>query len=197
MPRLKKHQWEEMRLTWETEPSVKFIDLARQYNVNVSAVSRWASREGWEKIRPLQAINDAAQRRADARTDATGNRVELIKEKQKLEWDANTSYEEKRNDVEQATRAESEAKRADLVTRHRTEWAELEGFRRTAMAAMKTAHEKGDRGSWGIAKTAAETAKTNLMALEIKQAGEARAWGLDAGVAQVSTQTVAVRFVAP
>lgn len=76
-------------------------------------------------------------------------------------------------------REESERVRAGVLVRHRAEWAELEQFRRTALKAMKDAHESGDRNAWMVAKMAADTAKANIQALEIKQSGEAKAWGLD------------------
>jgi hypothetical protein len=66
------------------------------------------------------------------------------------------------------------------VARHRGEIAELEAFRRTALKAMKDAHERGDKESWNIAKIAADTARANIAALDLKQMTERRAWGMDA-----------------
>jgi hypothetical protein len=82
-----------------------------------------------------------------------------------------------------ATRDESIDVRAEVLERHRKEWGDLENFRKTALAAMKNAHEVGDKEAWSIAKLAADTAKANLSALEVKQQGERKAWGLgdDAG----------------
>lgn len=135
------------------------------------------------KPEPLGAINERAQRVADTRTDADGAPTTVWRE---------------------PTRESSECLRAEVIARHRAEWAELEGFRKIALQAMKDAHdarlrllalkrgggglfelssdgvetEAGLRLAWQVAKVAAETARANLAALEAKQSGESRAWGL-------------------
>lgn len=163
MPRLTADQWAAIRLEWEGEPTATYQALGQKHGVDKSEISRRARREGWSKTGQIGSINENAQRRADRATDVDGN---------------STQRELNRGDL--ATRQESETVRAGVMVRHRSEWAELEAFRKTALKAMKDAHERGDRPAWLIAKLAADTAKANLQALEIKQAGEARAWGLDA-----------------
>lgn len=164
MPRLTTDQWAAIRLEWEGEPSATFLGLSKRYGLNVSSVSRKAEVEKWVKRGQLASINESAQRKADLLTDAQGNARQ-------------TQSEGKA--VELASRTESEDLRAAVNARHRIEWAELEGFRKSALKAMKDAHEAGDREGWQIAKLAADTAKANLSALEVKQNGERRAWGLD------------------
>lgn len=164
MPRLKDDQWAAMRLAWEGEPRLTFSALAEQYGVNVGNVSRKAAKEGWSKRGVLPDLNEAAQRRADTQTDANGNAKQ-------------TQRPAGAGDL--ATRDESEAVRAAVLVRHRAEWAALELYRRQALEAMDRASEAGDRESWIIAKTAADTAKANLQALQVKQDGERKAWGLD------------------
>lgn len=163
VPRLTADQWAAIRMEWEGEPTATFSALAPKHGVNKSEISRTAKRQGWSKRGQIADINDAAQRRADANTNADGNPTQRQPNAGAL-----------------ATREQSEAVRAAVLIRHRTEWAEMEGYRQDALAAMATAKEAGDRAAWMIAKLAADTAKANLQALEIKQAGEARAWGLDA-----------------
>jgi hypothetical protein len=162
MPRLTADQWAAIRLEWEGEPSATFSGLGAKFGVHNSEIGRRAKREGWAKRGQLAGINESAQRKADKLTDSNGN---------------STQRELRTSDL--ASRAESEDLRAAVTARHRTEWAELEGFRKTALKAMKDAHEAGDREGWQVAKLAADTAKANLSALEIKQNGERHAWGLD------------------
>lgn len=162
MPRLTTDQWAAIRIEWEGEPTATFSGLAIKYGVDKSEISRRSRRETWVKRGQLASINESAQRKADRLTDADGN-----------------STQRQLNALDLATRIESENLRAAVTARHRCEWAELEGFRRSALAAMEQAHEAGDKEAWQVAKLAADTAKANLAALEIKQQGERRAWGLD------------------
>lgn len=162
MPRLTREQWDTARAEWEIDPTVTMESVAIKFGVDKSQVGRIAKRDGWSKRGQLGDINNAAQLKADARCDSDGN-----------------STQPKLNRVEQAKRAESEDLRAEVLIRHRAEWAELEGFRKVALAAMKAAHQAGDKESWTVAKMSAETARHNLSALEIKQTGERRSWGLE------------------
>ena len=161
MPRLTADQWAAIRLEWEGEPSATFNALADKYGVDRASIGRAAKRENWVKRGQLAGINESAQRKADRFTDADGN-----------------ATQHGRNTGDLATRDESVDLRATINARHRSEWAELDGFRKTALKAMKDAHEAGDKEAWQIAKLAADTAKANLSALEVKQNGERRAWGM-------------------
>jgi hypothetical protein len=163
MPRLTADQWAAIRIEWEGEPTATFSALAGKHNVNKSEISRTAKRQGWSKRGQLGDINEAAQRKADAQLNADGNPTQR-----------------QPNTGDLATRDESESLRAAVLVRLRAEWAELEGFRKAALAAMKTAHENGDKAAWSIAKMAADTALANIRALSVKQDAERKAWGLDA-----------------
>lgn len=162
MPRLTTDQWAAIRIEWEGEPTATFSALAVKHHVDKSEISRKSRRESWVKTGQLASINESAQRKADKLTDADGN-----------------STHRKLNAGDLATRTESEDLRAAVTARHRTEWAELEGFRKSALVTMKRAHEAGDRETWSLAKLAADTAKANLSALEVKQQGERKAWMLE------------------
>jgi len=158
MPRLKPDQWVTIRAQWEGEPTATFSELAQQHGVDRASVSRKAAAEGWSKRGVLGDINECAQRKADARVGADGNATQL-------------------NAADIATRTESEDVRAAVLERLRREWAELESFRRAALTVMKDAHEGAEE--WKNAKLAADTALANMRALEVKQSGERKAWGLD------------------
>ena len=162
MPRLTADQWAAVRLDWEGEPSATFCQLAIKHNVNKSEISRAAKKQAWVKTGQLAGINESAQRKADSYTTPDG----IV-----TQQNPNTVL---------ASRDEAIDVRAAIVARHRGEIAELEGFRRTALKAMKDAHERGDKESWNIAKIAADTARANIAALDLKQMTERRAWGMDA-----------------
>lgn len=174
--RLTPDQWAAIRLEWEGEPLATFLGLAQKHGVDVASVSRHAKREGWSKRGQLGDINEAANRRADLQCNANGD----ANEKQRPGTVGDL-----------ATRDESEAVRAAVLVRLRAEWAELEGFRKSALAVMKTAHDAWSNAKtvkeklehkalWQVAKTASETAMGNIRALAVKQDAERKAWGLDA-----------------
>jgi hypothetical protein len=162
-----------MRLEWEGDPLATFTVLADRYGINIANVSRKAAKEGWSKRGLLGDLNEAANRRADAACEADGS----AKAQDEAQGEAQTQLPTAIQEL--ATRDESESVRARVLVRHRAEWAELENFRKTALAAMKDAHDKKDKSAWQLAKTSADTALANLRALSIKQDGERRAWGLD------------------
>ena len=160
MPRLTADQWAAVRLEWEGEPTATFTGLSAKHGINKSEISRRCAKDGWSKRGVLGDINEAAQRKADARVGADG-----------------APTQPKPNAGDLATRTESEDVRAAVLERLRREWAELESFRRVALKVMKDAHEGTEE--WKTAKLAAETALANMRALDVKQAGERKAWGLD------------------
>ncbi|MBV5310450.1 hypothetical protein [Chromatium okenii] len=162
MARLTIDQWAALRLEWEGDQLASFHALAQKHGVDKANISRKAAKEGWSKTGQIRSINEHAQRLADAKVNAEGN----------------VAQRERTSD-DLATRDESAVLRAAVNVRMRQEWAELEGFRKTALKAMKDAHDSGDKGAWAIAKTAADTALANIRSLAVKQDGERKAWGLD------------------
>jgi hypothetical protein len=169
VPRLTTDQWAAIRIEWEGEPLASFLGLAEKYGVQASSISRQAAKNGWMKRGVLKNINEAAQRIADARTDADGN----AKQTQRQGTAADLAF-----------RNESEDLRAEVLTRHRQEWAELRIFRKVSLKEMKTAHDNGNKEAWMKAKIAADTALAQLRALAIQQDGERKAWGLDLSAAE-------------
>lgn len=105
MPRLSADQWAAVRLAWEGEPTATFNGLSEKYGVDRASISRAASREGWTKRGVLADINEAAQRKADARVNATCN-----------------ATQQQRNSGDLATRDESEDLRAEVLARHRRDF---------------------------------------------------------------------------
>ena len=67
MPRLSADQWAAVRLEWEGEPTASFLGLAGKHGLQASSISRRAASEGWTKRGVIGDINEAAQRKADAR----------------------------------------------------------------------------------------------------------------------------------
>ena len=165
-------QWAALRQEWEAGPLVSFNELAATYGINRANIGRRAAKEGWQKNGQLTAINEGAQRRADARVDCDGNEK---------------PHTRRSSDVPAATKQQSEDLRADVLTRHRKEWAELEQFRKAALMKVKDAHESSRQvdgepdvlENWRVAKLAMDTIHSGLRALSVKQAGETKAWGLD------------------
>lgn len=165
MPRLSADQWGLVRAEWEGEPLASFNSLADKHGINVSNISRRAARDSWVKRNQLASINEAASRKADALVDSNGQMRENANANAKLAL---------------AQRELSEDLRAQVQARHRSEWAEMVAFRKTALVVMHDAHKKKDRASWANAKLAADTALANLRALAVAHDGERKSWGLDA-----------------
>lgn len=184
-------QWAAIRAAYEEDPTITYegaADLAGENGKfsppTKGRISQKAKSDGgWSKRGQLSSINEAAQRLAD---------------KAKLNAEVN-SYSPERL----AARSESERLRAEILTRHREEWEELDEVRRAALDKMRECYQPNEDGSpnlaardeWTIAKMAAETAKINLNALEIKQAGERRSWGLDDPTADDKTGTTRVVLI--
>ena len=169
--RLTDDQWAAIRAAYEQDPALSYEAAAERAakagNFCAPTKGRISQRStqegGWAKKGDLNAINQAAQRLADAA---------------KLNDEVNPFTPGK-----VAAREESERVRADVIVRHRREWLEIDGYRKAALLKMKQAIGTGagtiNKDEWMIAKMAAETLRTNLSALEIKQANERKAFGLD------------------
>ena len=189
-------QWAAIRAAWEEDPTITYegaaIRAAKEGGFRVPSKGRISQKVkaegGWSKRGQLSGINEAAQRLAD---------------KAKLNAEINSFSPERL-----AARSDSERLRAEILTRHRQEWEELDEVRRAALDKMRACYQPSEDGSpnlaareeWAIAKIAAETAKINLNALEIKQAGERKSWGLDDPVADDkggTTRIVLVRKTEP
>ncbi len=192
MARLTEDQWQAIRAAWEEDPTASY-DAAADRAAKAGgfeaptkgAISQRATKDGgWSKRGQLSNINEAAQRLADAA---------------KLNREVNPYTGDRL-----AARGDSERLRADILARHRSEWEELDEARRAALDKMRECYVVSEDGrpnmaakeEWTVAKMAAETARINLNALEIKQAGERKAWGLDDPAAEdksAPTRVVLIR----
>jgi hypothetical protein len=126
--------------------------------------------EGWERRASLSGINKAAQRKADALVGSSGSPV-AEPDKPDTKPDAKPDASGK---LAQATREDSEEKRAAVLARHRTEWGNVGVLVNNAVAERTKQGGDPVKASDMIrfAKVTAETTK-------LKQEGERKAWGLD------------------
>lgn len=143
MPRLTKDQWADARVQWEADPTLTFVDLGKALGVSEAAIRQRAKSEGWMKTGSLRGIVERAQIKADAKL-----RPNFDGEAQKA-----------------GARERAEDIRADVIERHRADWAE----HRTH---FKTSDIAADFDTGKSAKISAEM-------LKIRQAGERAAYGLD------------------
>ncbi|ODU07978.1 MAG: hypothetical protein ABS84_14810 [Rubrivivax sp. SCN 71-131] len=154
MPRLSADQWVAARIRWEADPLLTFKELGKSLGVSHAAVGQRAKKEGWERDASLQDVARRAQYKADRR-----------------EFDGKLSPKLSGGSTKKAARELAEDIRADLIERHRADWAEHRQHFRTADIA----------GDFNIGKSA----KIASEMLAIRQKGERAAYGLDE---QASTQ---------
>ena len=153
MPRLTKDQWAEARIKWESDPTLTFGELGQQLGVSHVAVGQAAKKQGWERAPDMRSIADRAQLKADAREHARKLTSESY----------NESY--KSAGGETLARAMAEDIRADVIDRHRADWAEHRVHFTTSDIAADF-----DKG---------KSAKISSEMLAIRQKGERAAYGLD------------------
>lgn len=146
MPRLNKDQWAKARELWESDPTANFETIAGLFGVSRVAVSKRAAGEGWEKVQPLASINEAAQLRADAKVSGETDKV--------------SGETRKRATVEAAIDV-----RADVLERHRADWASHR--KHFSLDAIAEEFENGKK------------AKISAEMLLLRQKGERAAYGLD------------------
>lgn len=179
MPRLTADKWAEIKAEFESNPKATFSSLAGMYDIKRQAIHGKSKKEKWIKPHENAAINDGAYRRAD-----TVNR--------NIDTELDAKIDKSTSLKKLASREESEEKRAGVIVQHRQEWEELNNFRRAALTQMKEALEvmqlakkegrkpaQSDKDMWWIAKIAADTSLCHMRALECKQTGERKAWGLE------------------
>ena len=160
MASLHDNQWQAIRTAWEYDPDEPSYNAAAQRAgqkfafapPGKSSIDARAKREQWQRRGSLHGIVAAAQRKADHMTTSEGVGI------------ANAGKA-------QASREESEDKRAEVTVRHRTEWRQVAVLRQEALA-IRTTDPDGAMAKMRLAKTAAETTG-------IQQQGERKAWGLD------------------
>lgn len=151
--------WANARLRWEADTSVTFESVGKLLGVSRAAVSKRAGKEAWSRPESLQQINERAQLRADAR--------QAKRESHKV---AQTTPSTSK--VDDATRKEAVADlaadiRADVLERHRADWAAHRQL--FELASIAKDFEMGKK------------AKISAEMLLLRQKGEAAAHGLNDG----------------
>lgn len=171
-------QWAAIRTAWEYDPDEPSDETAARRAAerlkfqapNRPAVFKRrrkdeAAGNPWERRGSMNGIVHAAQRRADTMVTADGEAKETAETRPGNEVLAQKA---------QAAREESEALRAEVISRHRQEWRAVFLLRNEAIKERTAAPDKADKKA-RLAKIIAETTK-------IQQEGERKAWGLDVSV---------------
>ncbi len=178
--------WSIARSRWEGEPRCTFVDIADFLKVSKQAVAKHANQQGWVKKLDMSALAERAHVAADAKIASEGlsanNAVLAIGD---VHPDiptvspvipANGSA-----NPDTLARAVEEAAvdaRAQILKRHRTEWA-------AARSQIYKALKSGDNDGAKLAKLAGET-------LKLIQDGERKAWGLDNGESEAGSMRIIV-----
>lgn len=172
--KIKADDWAIARARWEGEPRCSYTDLTVSLGISKQAIAKRAAKEGWRKMANMAAIADKAHAAADndmSREAALLSKNPIMVDdlcRQKLvvvpsvATGANTTPEMLAQRVEDA----AVAARAQILTRHRSEWPAV---RNQIYKALKSQDYQAAR----LAKSAAET-------LKLAQDGERKAWDLDA-----------------
>lgn len=174
MARLTPEQWQAVRTVWEYDPDEPSYEVAgaragekhKFKPPTRQSIQEKAKDQKWERRASLSGINKAAHRKADAMVESSGEVAKPDKPDAKPDRKPDTSGK-----LAQAAREDSEDKRAAVIARHRTEWANIGVLLNEALALrIKDPVQYSDK--LRAAKLAAEITK-------IKQEGERKAWGLD------------------
>lgn len=145
MARLTADQWHDARQKWEADPTATFESLAPGYGVSRQAMSKKAKGDGWSKVGALRKVAERAQLKADGKV-------------------AQVAGATSKSD-EQATFDASVEIRADVIDRHRSDWAEHRKL--FPLTEIKATFETGKQ------------AKISAEMVLIRQKGERAAYGLE------------------
>lgn len=163
--------WAEIQRHWEYDPdqpsyAVAATRAAEKFQFSPpskSTIDSRAKRENWERRGSMTGINQSAMRKADAMVNSDGTPVS----------DAPSDGRSDASDAKkaQASRAESEDKRAEVTARHRQEWAQVAVLRQEALQRRNA--DSGE--SFHRLKIAKITAEITTL----QQNGERKAWGME------------------
>jgi hypothetical protein len=140
--RLTKDEWAQARILWESDTTATDSSIADIYKVSQQAVSKKRLLEGWQKVGALQGVNQRAQLAADKSC------IQVVLHNQKADV------------IDMAVEI-----RADVLERHRGDWAEHRKY--FTIAGIAADFELG------------KSAKITAEMLKIRQEGERKAYGLD------------------
>lgn len=146
---------------YESTRGMSLNEVAEKVGVGNSVLKKYASEQGWRKNRSFANMEPAAQAVADqykARVEDAGPEI---------------TAEDKAKITEEITQKLAVDARAQMLDRHRREWAAP----RAMSAEAVRMRDKNSLQAFERAKLAKITAET----LKIVQDGERKAWGLDVG----------------
>jgi len=179
MARLDPVVWEEIRRRWEFDPdeptylvaAARAAEKVKFRAPSKAAIDAQAKRHKWERRGSMSGINASAQRKADRLVNSDGSITKPVGNVDDVDGNVDDHVDTSTLKKIQASRDESEDKRAEVIARHRTEWQQVAVLRQEALMG-RTADVTG---SFNKAKLAKITAEMTM----IQQVGERRAWGLD------------------
>jgi len=184
--------WGIARARWESEPRCTFVDIAELLKVSKQAVAKRADRDGWVKKLNMSDLAERAHVAADAKLAdeglSTGSPAHAILESP-ADTDASASVPAALPSIpasgvtnpDTLARAVEDAAvdaRAQILKRHRTEWA-------AARNQIYKAIKLGDNDQAKLAKLVGET-------LKLIQDGERKAWGLESGENEAGSMRIIV-----
>jgi hypothetical protein len=168
MARLTKEQWAQARIQWESDPMITFDALSKQLGCSHAAVGQMAKKQNWQRDPDMRGIASRAQMKADSRELAKLSPESL-----------GESFAEsfKKTGIESfAARELAEDIRADVIERHRADWAShRELFRLSDIAA-----------DFNMGKSA----KISAEMLALRQKAERAAYGLDESTSSETIEIV-------
>lgn len=183
MARLTSDQWRDVRSEWEASATQGLAWLVAanggKWHVTEEAVRLRRKAEGWQKRGTLGSVVEKAQLQADARAHLGGQVGD--EDSYPRNGGPGSTYDPDLGPAGAAADAAEAARsagveqaavdlRAELIERHRNEW-------KLARKQLYKASKIADNAS-GF--EAAKFAKINSETLTLIQAGERKAWGLDA-----------------
>jgi hypothetical protein len=145
MARLTADQWQDARQQWEADLSLTFEALADKLQLSRQAVSKKAKSDSWSKVGSLRVVAERAQLKADGKVAQVAGAT--TKKDQAATFEASVEI------------------RADVIDRHRSDWAEHR--KHFKMVELHKDFENGKK------------AKITAEMLMIRQKGERAAYGLE------------------
>lgn len=158
--RLSLEEWEAARIAWESDLTQTDESIASKIGLSKAAVVKKRHQQKWCRVGTLQNVQERAQFTADLKSKLGVNEVTP-----------------KNGSIDRAVEI-----RADVLDRHRADWAEHRNH--FTIAGIAADFELG------------KSAKITAEMLKIRQEGERKAYGLDdSQAAQPVSEPVQIRIV--
>jgi hypothetical protein len=159
-------EWAQARAVWEADPKVNYVHVAQEFGVTKQAVALRAKKDSWQKKADMPHIVREAHRAADQKSappTPIGKKGAAAADKPKIERAPPAMLPTPQDRAEAVTRAVDH--RAELLSRHRTEWEDVRSL-------VNEAITENDFDKAKLGKITSEATK-------IIQDGERKAWGID------------------